>query len=110
MSFAMSFGFLAGSSGPWANYDPNLFAVGTSALFGAACGTIGLLVASRLALRAKLRAAAERIEELADRNWELKEVEERAKSFLEAQGDVIVRRDGEGRITFVNDAFCALAG
>jgi PAS domain S-box-containing protein len=110
MSFAMSFGFLAGSSGPWANYDPNLFAVGTSALFGAACGTIGLLVASRLALRAKLRAAAERIEELADRNWELKEVEERAKSFLEAQGDVIIRRDGEGRITFVNDAFCALTG
>jgi PAS domain S-box-containing protein len=110
MSFAMAFGFLAGSSGPWVNYDPNLFAVGTSALFGAACGAIGLLVASRLALRAKLRAAGERIEELADRNWELKEVEERAKSFLEAQGDVIIRRDGEGRITFVNDAFCALTG
>jgi PAS domain S-box-containing protein len=110
MSFAMSFGFLAGSRGHWANYDPNLFAVGTSALFGAACGAIGLLVASRLALRGKLRAAGERVEELADRNWELKEIEERAKSFLEAQGDVIVRRDGEGRITFVNDAFCALAG
>jgi len=110
MSFAMAFGFLAGSSGPWANYDPYLFAVGTSALFGAACGAIALLVASRLALRAQLRAAAERIEELADRNWELKEIEERAKSFLEAQGDVIVRRDGDGRITFVNDAFCALVG
>jgi PAS domain S-box-containing protein len=110
MSFATSFGFLAGSSGPWANFDPNLFAVGASALFGAACGAIGLLVASRLALRAKLRAAGERIEELADRNWELKEVEERAKSFLDAQGDVIIRRDGEGRITFVNDAFCALTG
>ncbi len=110
MSFAMAFGFLAGSSGPWANYDPYLFAVGTSALFGAACGGIALLVASRLALRAQLRAAAERIEELADRNWELKEIEERAKSFLEAQGDVIVRRDGDGRVTFVNDAFCALVG
>ncbi|HEY4892125.1 MAG TPA: ATP-binding protein, partial [Reyranella sp.] len=33
-----------------------------------------------------------------------------AKSFLEAQGDVIARRDGSGRITFVNDAFCALTG
>jgi len=110
MSFAMAFGFLAGSRGPWSNYDPYLFAVGTAALFGAACGAIGLLVASRHALRARLRAASERIEELADRNWELKEVEERARSFLEAQGDVIVRRDGEGRITFVNDAFCALAG
>jgi PAS domain S-box-containing protein len=110
VAFATAFGFLAGTRGPWANYDPYLFAVGTAALFGAACGAIGLLVASRLALRGKLRAAGERVEELADRNWELKEIEERAKSFLEAQGDVIVRRDGEGRITFVNDAFCALAG
>jgi PAS domain S-box-containing protein len=110
MSFAMAFGFLAGSSGPSVNYDPYLFAVGTSALFGAACGAIGLLLASRIALRSKLRALGARVEELADRNWELKEIEERAKSFLEAQGDVIVRRDGSSRITFVNDAFCALTG
>ena len=110
MSFAMAFGFLAGSSSSFVNYDPYMFAVGTSALFGAACGAIALLVASRIALRAKLRALGERVEELSDRNWELKEIEERAKSFLEAQGDVIVRRDGAGRITFVNDAFCALTG
>ncbi len=110
MSFAMAFGFLAGSSGPGSNYDPYMFAVGTSALFGAACGAIALLVASRIALRAKLRALSERVEELSDRNWELKEIEERAKSFLEAQGDVIVRRDGSSRITFVNDAYCALTG
>src|SRR6185436_16093963 len=49
-------------------------------------------------------------EDLSDRNWELKESEERARCFLEAQGDVIVRRDGEGCITYANDAFCALAG
>jgi PAS domain S-box-containing protein len=110
MSFGMAFGFLAGTRGPGADYDPYLFAVGTAGLFGAACGAIALLIASRLKLRAKLRAAMERIEELSDRNWELKEVEERAKSFLEAQGDVIVRRDGEGGITFVNDAYCALTG
>jgi PAS domain S-box-containing protein len=110
MSFGMAFGFLVGTRGPGANYDPYLFAVGTAGLFGAACGAISLLIASRLKLRVRLRAAAERIEELSDRNWELKEVEERAKSFLEAQGDVIVRREGDGRITFVNDAFCALTG
>ena len=34
-----------------------------------------------------------RIEELSDRNWELREAEERARSLLEAQGDLIVRRD-----------------
>ena len=59
--------------------------------------------------RSELRALQQRAEELADRNWELKESEERAKSFLAAQGDVIVRRDADGRITYVNDAFCVLA-
>jgi PAS domain S-box-containing protein len=108
MAFSTAFGFLTGTRG--SGYDPYMFAVGAAGLFGAACGAIGLLIASRRALTAKLRAAQERAEELADRNWELKEVEERARSFLEAQGDLIVRRDGEGRITFVNDAFCALTG
>ena len=32
------------------------------------------------------------------------------ESLLETQGDVIVRRDAEGCITYVNDAYCALAG
>ena len=45
-----------------------------------------------------------------DRNWELKELAERSHTFLEAQGDVIVRRDADGRITYANDAFCRLAG
>ena len=35
---------------------------------------------------------------------------ERARSLLEAQGDVIVRRDASGCITYANDAFCALMG
>ena len=50
------------------------------------------------------------VEALSDRQWELREAEERMKSLLEAQGDLIVRRDGEGRIAYANDAFCALAG
>jgi PAS domain S-box-containing protein len=60
-------------------------------------------------LRAEVRRLERRVEELADRNWELKDVEERARSFLEAQGDVIVRRDSGGLITYANDAFCKLA-
>jgi len=47
---------------------------------------------------------------LADFTWELKDAEARAASLLEAQGDLIVRRDSEGRITYANDAFCALTG
>jgi len=61
-------------------------------------------------LRAALHGLEQRVEELADRNWELKETEERARSFLEAQGDFILRRDTAGRITYANDAFCRLAG
>ena len=56
-----------------------------------------------------MRKIALHNEALADRNWELKEAEERARSLFESQGDLIVLRDAEGRITFVNDAYCELA-
>jgi len=90
--------------------DPQLLAVVLAALAGGAIGLLGLLVARNRALNRALATLRAHAEELADRNWELKESEERARCFLEAQGDVIVRRDGEGRITYANDAFCALAG
>jgi PAS domain S-box-containing protein len=76
----------------------------------AALGALVLVMRRIQDLRAEKRRLEERAEALSDRNWELKEAEERARSFLEAQGDVIVRRDGDGCITYVNDAFCALAG
>jgi signal transduction histidine kinase/CheY-like chemotaxis protein len=75
----------------------------------AALGVVTLVVRRIQSLRAEKRRLEERIEGLSDHTWELKEAEERARSFLEAQGDVIVRRDGGGRITYANDAFCALA-
>jgi PAS domain S-box-containing protein len=90
-------------------YDSQLFAIGAAALLGAVCGAAALLLARTRSLRRALATLQQRAEEIDDRNWELKESEERAKSFLAAQGDVIVRRDADGRITYVNDAFCALA-
>jgi len=110
MSFGISFGFLSGITGEHAHYDPNSFAVGVSALFGAACGTIGILLSRVRQMKRELRDLESRLDEAADRNWEISEAEERAKSFFEAQDDVIVRRDGNGAITYVNDAFCRLAG
>ena len=110
MSFAVAFGFLSGTTSPGAHYDPNLFAIGVAALFGASCGAIGILLSRIRQMKAELRHLEARLEEAADRNWEISEAQERAKSFFEAQDDVIVRRDAGGAITYANDAFCALAG
>ena len=103
-------GFLAGIAIQQGNYDPYAYATGVGALFAAACTAIAFLLMRRRVNAAKRRMLEARVEELEDKNWELREAEERARSLLEAQGDVIVRRDGQGHVTYANDAFCALAG
>lgn len=88
------------------------FALDLVVAYGAAalaCAVAAWLFHRNRMLRTDRRRLEQRAEELADRNWELKETEERARTLLEAQGDVIVRRDVDGRITYANDAFCALA-
>ncbi|MGC1777325.1 MAG: ATP-binding protein [Xanthobacteraceae bacterium] len=109
MAFAVAFGFLSGATSPGAHYDPNSFAVGVAALFGAACGGMGILLSRIRQMKTELRGLESRLDQAEDRHWESREAQERAKSFFEAQGDVIVRRDGNGAITYANDAFCALA-
>jgi signal transduction histidine kinase/CheY-like chemotaxis protein len=91
-------------------YDPNLFAIGLGGLFSIGCGVM-LMMLSRIGrLKTELKSAKARCEALADRVWELKEAESRASSLIEAQGDLIVRRAADGRITYANDAYGALAG
>jgi len=54
------------------------------------------------------RAAArmqERLEHLQDLQWELKDNEARYRGLLDAQDDMILRRDDAGRLTFANKAF-----
>ena len=78
------------------NYDPYAYAIGVGALFAAACAVIAFLLIRRPHAQATKCARFEaRVEELSDRNWELREAEERARSLLEAQGDLIVRRDAQ---------------
>jgi PAS domain S-box-containing protein len=110
MSFAVAFGFLAGATSPAAHYDPYMFAIGVASLFGAACGAMGILIARIRRMKGELRDLETRLDEAADRNWEIREAQERTASFFEAQDDVIVRRDPDGAITYANDAYCALAG
>ena len=110
MSFGIAFGFLSGATAPAAHYDPYSFAIGVAALFGAACGAIGILISRIRQMKKELRQLEARLDHADDRNWEIREAQERDRNFFEAQGDVIVRRDGNGAITYANDAFCALAG
>ena len=108
-AFGGAYGFIAGSRSEHSGYDPNAFAIGASFLFALACVALATLSMRLRWMRRKLRKLALHNEALADRNWELKEAEERARSMFESQGDLIVLRDSEGRITFANDAYCELA-
>lgn len=109
LAFSITFRALSGDT-PDTGFDAALAATVAGALIVAACGALALMVRRYRGLRHEVQALEHRLEELADRNWELKEAAERGRSFLEALGDVIVRRDGTGRITYANEAFCRLAG
>ncbi len=86
---------------------------------GAALAAVGIVTALRLAaapppptvsiddLTARLESG---IEQLKDVQWELRDSETRYRDLLDRQDNVIVRRDSEGRLTFVNDAFCRTFG
>jgi PAS domain S-box-containing protein len=108
-AFGGAYGFIAGSLSQHSGYDPNAFAIGTSLLFAIACVGLATLSMRLRWVHRRLRKLALHNEALVDRNWELKEAEERARSLFESQGDLIVLRDTEGRITFANDAYCELA-
>ncbi|MBI1203743.1 MAG: response regulator [Rhodopseudomonas sp.] len=103
-------GFIAGIQASSTSYNPHAYATGAGTLFAATCAVIAFLLARRRKDKAERRKLEMRLEELADRNWELREAEERARSLLEAQGDLIVRRDTQGRVTYANNVYCALAG
>ena len=107
-AFGGAFGFIAGSRSPNSGYDPNAFAIGASFLFAIACVALATLSIRLRWMRRRLRKVALHNEALADRNWELQEAEQRARSLFESQGDLIILRDAEGGITFVNDAYCEL--
>jgi signal transduction histidine kinase/CheY-like chemotaxis protein len=108
-TFGSAYGFIAGSRSEQSGYDPHAFAIGASFLFALACVALAALSFRMRWMRKKLRRIALHNEALADRNWELQEAEQRARSLFESQGDLIVLRDAAGTITFVNDAYCELA-
>ena len=50
------------------------------------------------------------IEHLNDIHWALQDSAARYRDLLDNQRDVIMRRDLQGRVTFVNNAFCKIFG
>jgi PAS domain S-box-containing protein len=108
-AFGGAYGFISGSRSEHSGYDPNSFAIGASFLFAIACLALATVSMRLRFLRKKLRKIVLHNEAMADRNWELQEAEQRARSLFESQGDLIVLRGADGRITFVNDAYCELA-
>jgi PAS domain S-box-containing protein len=107
--FGAAYGFIAGSRTENSGYDPHAFAIGVAFLFAIACVALAALSFRLRMMRRKMRKVALHNEALADRNWELQEAEQRARRLFESQGDLIVLRDAEGRITYANDAYCELA-
>jgi PAS domain S-box-containing protein len=108
-TFGGAYGFISASRSPNSGYDPHTFALGASFLFAIACMALAATSMRMRFLARRMRKLAAHNERLVDRNWELKEAEEHARSLFESQGDLIVLRTPDGTITFVNDAYCALA-
>jgi PAS domain S-box-containing protein len=108
-TFGGAYGFIAGARTENSGYDPHTFAIGIAFLFALACVGLATMSFRFRMLRKKMRKIAMHNEAMADRNWELQEAEQRTRRLFESQGDLIVLRDADGRITFANDAYCELA-
>ena len=94
--------------------------LGGTAALALLCAFLGgalLLVAAGWrpeADRRPLEALANRLdsslESIKDLQWEVRERETRYRDLLDHQDEVIARRDADGLLSFVNDAFCRTFG
>jgi signal transduction histidine kinase/DNA-binding response OmpR family regulator len=90
--------------------SPLILLAGVAVAIAIACATIAFrLLRERREVTQQARALTADVEKLSDRLWELADSEERYRSLIEAQGDLIVRRS-EGRIIYANAAYAALIG
>ncbi len=88
--------------------------VGTGAAFAVTRGLDTKPMAADAEELTRVRSLSERlergIERLQDLQWELRDNETRYRDLLDSQNDIITRTDPQGRLTFVNRAFCRVFG
>ncbi|HEV2508843.1 response regulator [Bosea sp. (in: a-proteobacteria)] len=83
---------------------------GAAIAVAVACAVVAIrLLRERREVTQQARVLTADVEKLSDRLWVLADSEERYRSLIEAQGDLIVRRS-EGRIVYANAAYAALIG
>ena len=91
------------------------------AFFFAGVWGISLAMSLRKSIRAELTESRaqwldretylqDRIEALSDQIFVLQDRESRYRSLIEQQSDIVFRRDRDGSIAYVNDAFCSTFG
>ena len=97
MSFGVAFGFLSGTTAPGAHYDPYMLRHRRRRPCSAPrAARIGHSDLAHPPDEAELRASRGAPRRSGRPQLGNQEAQERAKSFFEAQDDVIVRRDGDG--------------
>lgn len=88
--------------------SPLALLAGIAVVVAVACAFVAIrLLRGRQRATRQALALTRDVEKLSDRLWELADSEERYRSLIEAQGDLIVRRS-EGRIVYANAAYAAL--
>jgi len=82
-----------------------LFLLLCAGCFAAICAALALYFRARQNA-VEIEHLHGEVERLNDVTWELKESEERFRDLVANQGDVILRKDLKGALTFVNQVFC----
>ncbi|MGD9924365.1 MAG: hybrid sensor histidine kinase/response regulator, partial [Pseudorhodoplanes sp.] len=103
-------GLMSSATSGNSKYDPALFAIGLATLFAFLSTFAAFLIHRNRVWRARALRMQRRNGNLSERILRLQRANDRERNFLDLQGDLIVRRNRHGMVSFANEAFCLLTG